>query len=287
MCQKSVITTIQRCAMLGLALAPIAEQGGTFVARQEGEDNNSTASINLKVRDPSSKGDVRIQPAADWRAVRLPVISVAVIDEHLLTRECITTSLQELGDNLDIQSFATCDDCLQSTRTHDLVLYHAHESGAHHGDDEERLASLNRLLKIAPVIILSAFDCPEAIVDAFESGARGYILTTSTSLELAIEIIRLVRAGGTFVPKSSLSLRGTNRQGTAFRATAIHRLTPRQMEVLDRIKLGKANKIIAHELGVSESTVKVEIHDIMKKMKATNRTEVACRAYAVAVDGDG
>jgi DNA-binding NarL/FixJ family response regulator len=215
------------------------------------------------------------------------VISVAVVDEHLFTRECITTSLQQLGSNLDIASFAACDDCLRSTRTHDLVLYHVHERVARCGDDEERLACLNRLLKIAPVIILSDFDRPESIVEAFESGARGYIPTASTSVALAIEIIRLVRAGGTFVPQSNLSLPGTTRGGVTLRATTICGLTPRQMEVLHRLKLGKANKMIAHELGVSESTVKVEIHDIMKKMKATNRTEVACRAYAFASDGGG
>jgi DNA-binding NarL/FixJ family response regulator len=47
------------------------------------------------------------------------------------------------------------------------------------------------------------------------------------------------------------------------------------------LKSGKANKIIAHELGVSESTVKVHIGRIMKKLNATNRTQVVCRAYAL------
>jgi DNA-binding NarL/FixJ family response regulator len=289
---------MQRNVVLHRALIrSIAEKGGTVVARQEGEDDSSTDPVSLKERDPSSKGDRRIQSAADWIAVRLPVISIAIIDEHSFTRECITSSLREFGDNLDIASFAACDDCLQSTRTHDLVLYHAHESVAyhrilyhthesvaHHADDEEHLACLNKLLKIAPVIILSDVDCPESIVEAFERGARGYIPTASTTVELAIEIIRLVRAGGTFAPRSSLCLQETNPRGAALRSITIHRLTPRQREVLDRLKLGKANKIIAHELGVSESTVKVDIHDIMKKMKATNRTEVACRAYAIATD---
>ncbi len=56
------------------------------------------------------------------------------------------------------------------------------------------------------------------------------------------------------------------------------------MEVLDRLKLGKTNKIIAHELEISESTVKVHIRNLMKKIKATNRTEVACRVYVFATD---
>jgi DNA-binding NarL/FixJ family response regulator len=267
------------------------------MVQQVGEDESSTGTVNLKESHPSIKDDGRLQPTTDWMAIKSPVISIAVIDEHSFTRECIARSLQEFDHKLDIASFAACDDCLKSTRTHDLVLYHAHESAthrdifhhrcesaAHHEDDQERLAHLKRLLKIAPVIILSAVECPESIVEAFESGARGYIPMASTSVELAVEIIRLVRAGGTFVPPSTLSLRETDWRGSAPRVITIHRLTPRQIEVLDYLKLGKTNKIIAHELEMSESTVKVHIRNIMKKMKATNRTEVACLAYDLATD---
>jgi DNA-binding NarL/FixJ family response regulator len=56
------------------------------------------------------------------------------------------------------------------------------------------------------------------------------------------------------------------------------------MAILDRLKLGKPNKIIAHELGVSESTVKVHIGRMMRKLKATNRTQLVSRAYALAAD---
>jgi len=55
----------------------------------------------------------------------------------------------------------------------------------------------------------------------------------------------------------------------------IDRLTPRERDVLLGLIDGKANKIIAYELNLRESTVKVHIRNIMKKLKATNRTEVA------------
>jgi DNA-binding NarL/FixJ family response regulator len=48
--------------------------------------------------------------------------------------------------------------------------------------------------------------------------------------------------------------------------------------VLSHLKQGKANKTIAHELGMSESTVKVHVRNIMRTMGATNRTEAACKA---------
>ena len=50
-------------------------------------------------------------------------------------------------------------------------------------------------------------------------------------------------------------------------------LTPRQATVLSLLQQGKANKIIAYELGMSESTVKVHIRNIMRKIGATNRTQ--------------
>jgi DNA-binding NarL/FixJ family response regulator len=58
--------------------------------------------------------------------------------------------------------------------------------------------------------------------------------------------------------------------------------TAKELVILDRLKLGKANKIIAHELGVSESTVKMHIGKIMKKLKVTNRTQVVSRALTLS-----
>jgi DNA-binding NarL/FixJ family response regulator len=54
--------------------------------------------------------------------------------------------------------------------------------------------------------------------------------------------------------------------------------TSRQMTVLFHLQRGNANKIIAHELGMSESTVKVHVRNIMRKMNATNRTQAVYKA---------
>jgi DNA-binding NarL/FixJ family response regulator len=52
-------------------------------------------------------------------------------------------------------------------------------------------------------------------------------------------------------------------------------LTTRQLAVLEAVRRGKANKIIAYELNMCESTVKVHLRNIMKKLRARNRTEAA------------
>jgi len=102
-----------------------------------------------------------------------------------------------------------------------------------------------RLLEISRVIILAGVDCPVSRSEAFESGARGYIPIASTTVELAIAIIRLVRAGGNIgAPGQPVSARDPP-SGCSPQAITTYGFPPCQME--------KPNKIIAHELEVSES----------------------------------
>jgi len=92
----------------------------------------------------------------------------------------------------------------------------------------------------------------------------------------AVAAIRLVKDGGTIAPVEPLLANRTRRADPEADETS-SALTPRQMTVLAHLRQGKANKIIAYELGMSESTVKVHVRNIMRKVKATNRTEVAYR----------
>ena len=229
--------------------------------------------------ETTSEGDYASPPLIRKIPFQGAVISVAVIDEHTFTRESITRSLQEPCNLLDIVSFATCDECLGSTKIYDLILYHVHKSVANENNNGERLASVKKVLPTAPVILLCDVDSVDLMRAAFDSGVRGCIPTVSTTLELAIQIMYFVKIGGTFVPPSSLTARGIPNR------TATQQFTPRQMAVLDRLKLGKPNKVIAFELQMSESTVKAHIQNIMKMMKVTNRTEVACRARELEIRG--
>ena len=65
------------------------------------------------------------------------------------------------------------------------------------------------------------------------------------------------------------------RGATDERASLRHDLTARERDVLHSLRSGHQNKIIAYELGISESTVKVHLRNIMKKLNASNRTQVA------------
>src|SRR5262249_7462502 len=126
-----------------------------------------------------------------------------------------------------------------------------------------------------PMIVLSDVEDPDQIIDAIGRGARGYV-PTSVPLEVVVGVMRLVRAGGIFIPASSLmaAKRSNDCTGTS-RQSRSGLFTARQAAVVEALRRGKANKIIAYELNMRESTVKVHIRNIMKKLKARNRTEVA------------
>ena len=231
------------------------------------------------------------QETTGWTTLDSATISVAIIDDQSFTRECIARSLNEADARLNVSPFPNCEDCISSTKRHDVILYHARReqrpsTDADRESDAVRRPPFGRILEIAPIILLSDSDGPNAILEALEWGARGYVPTRDMTLKLVLEIIRLVRAGGTFVPASSLALRFTGRRGSAgasaeSREAVAERFTPRQLAVLHHLKQGKANKTIARELAMSESTVKIHLRNIMKKMNASNRTEVACRAHAL------
>lgn len=125
-----------------------------------------------------------------------------------------------------------------------------------------------------PIILLADTDELPQILQALELGVRGFI-PTSVGMEVCIEAIGLAIAGGVFVPASSvMAVRRFVESGQEPSPLA-GMFTARQAEVVEALRRGKANKIIAYELNLRESTVKVHIRNIMRKLKATNRTEVA------------
>jgi len=88
-----------------------------------------------------------------------------------------------------------------------------------------------------------------------------------------------VKAGGVYVPASSVvAAKHSDDDIGAPKRFCNGMFTARQAAVVEALRRGKANKIIAYELKMRESTVKVHVRSIMKKLKAKNRTEVAFMA---------
>jgi DNA-binding NarL/FixJ family response regulator len=204
--------------------------------------------------------------------------TLVIIDSRALSRECLAASVQAAARQA-VLTFASVKEWLDVAATQpsvSLVLLCA--DGRKLGDQtvERQLALLAGAAHPRPVILLSDIDEISEILAALEGGAQGYI-PTSITLNLAIEAMRLVRAGGIFVPATSLM--AWNKAGGVSAAPPRDLLaevfTTRQAAVLRALREGKANKVIAYELKMRESTVKVHVRNIMKKLKARNRTEAA------------
>ena len=204
--------------------------------------------------------------------------SVVLIDNNAFSRECTIGALGTVYGGASIIGCASVADLprhdLRNGAVH-IALLNAHGKRASDPAIEGALTELRERLGSVAVVLIADQDSGDRVIEALGHGIRGYIPATA-SLKVAVEAMRLVEAGGTYIPADSLLNYSLTRSsnGTALNG---HQFTPRQMAVLQRIQQGKANKIIAHELSMSESTVKVHIRNIMQKLKATNRTEVAFR----------
>jgi len=116
----------------------------------------------------------------------------------------------------------------------------------------------------ARVLMLTTYDGDTDIHRAIQSGAQGYVLKNSTGVEL-IPALRAVAAGQKWIPKE-ISARLTSRK-------MFEELTARELEVLQQIAKGLANKEIGNALKISEHTVKDHLKHILGKLHVADRTE--------------
>lgn len=205
--------------------------------------------------------------------------TVVVIDRRAFSRECLAGALRASASNLTVLMFSSVQDYVQHSSgasAPSLVLLCTGSRKARDEDLARDITLLTREAGAPALALLSDEEDPSQVIAALDRGVRGYI-PTSLPLDVAVEAMHLVRAGGTYIPASSLlscrrSLE-TSPQPSPDASGGV--FTTRQTAVLRALREGKANKLIAYELNMRESTVKVHVRNIMKKLKARNRTEVA------------
>ena len=221
-----------------------------------------------------SRGSSTDMDAPDGRCV-LGEGAVVLIEKRTLVRDSLAQSFQQNCEG-SIVAYSSVEEWLESDDERPVALVILSISGklSDYGSGDE-LANLSQSANGVPVAVMSDAEDLDEIVDALDQGARGYI-PTSLSFKVAIEAIRLVSAGGVYVPASSLmAAKRTPDEGNNSQRYFNGMFTARQAAVVEALRRGKANKIIAYELNMCESTVKVHVRTIMKKLKAKNRTEVA------------
>jgi DNA-binding NarL/FixJ family response regulator len=200
-----------------------------------------------------------------------------IIDNRALDRQCLARCISTLKIDMDVLAFGSMDEWKKKQHEYPPLAAILLNVGGKKVVEPAVAEEIKKLSSefTAPVIVLADSDDLSQIMKALECGAKGYI-PSSVSIDVCIEAIALSLAGGIFVPASSVfSMRQILETGSPVARPLASMFTARQAEVVAALRRGKANKIIAYELNLRESTVKVHIRNIMKKVKATNRTEVA------------
>jgi DNA-binding NarL/FixJ family response regulator len=208
-----------------------------------------------------------------------------VVDDHILFREGLKFMLRNLERDIVVEEASTCEQAIKMAAgpaAYDLVLLDLNLPG-HGGLDA--LAAFKSALPHAPLVILSGEDDPALVRKAIDQGAMGFIPKTSTP-KVMIEAVQLILNRGTYLPPHCLERPhpkvSERHAGYGPVKTSPADLSPRQSEVLRLLMRGCPNKVIARQLGISESTVKTHVVQVMRTLGASNRTQAV---YAAARSG--
>jgi DNA-binding NarL/FixJ family response regulator len=213
------------------------------------------------------------------------VPALIVIEPRSFVRNCILSSLSSATAMLGIGVGSVEEYLTRLGDVQSAIIVCAMDAGA--ADVSNRLVRLKSAGVRVPVIVMADASNVDLILAALNCEANGFI-PADISLEIAAHALKLVMAGGSYFPVDSLlAARPTPATRNLPEPTPKSRIfTRRQIAVIDALRKGKANKIIAYELNMCESTVKVHVRNIMKKLNAKNRTEVAYLAGELLADQD-
>ncbi|MEO7728107.1 MAG: response regulator transcription factor [Burkholderiales bacterium] len=210
-------------------------------------------------------------------------MKILIIDDHPLIREALRHVLKVLDAGIQLveaQNFAEGITAADSHPDLDLILL---DLGLPDIDGNDALVELRRRYPAVPTVVLSASEHPATVTRAIETGAMGFIPKT-TSSQLLLNALRLVLAGGVYLPTEVLRQhQGTpepalrlaaeaSDSGKLLEPSAIG-LTERQSDVLALLVQGKSNKLICRDLGLAEGTVKIHVTAILKALNVSNRTQ--------------
>jgi DNA-binding NarL/FixJ family response regulator len=204
-----------------------------------------------------------------------PRPSMALIDPMALTRGPIGELLAKAFPGYALITASTCEELLETADVGGphLVVVYTRSAGLTNTWAQSALELLRARLPEASVVVLSDKNDLDDVNQALTHGARGYI-PSCVECEIAFAALRLISAGGTFVPAAALRSTAAkpDDQDERKRRSGGLCLTPRELSVLDLLREGKPNKLIARQLDMQESTVKVHVRNILRKLGAANRT---------------
>ncbi|HEY8761457.1 MAG TPA: response regulator transcription factor [Candidatus Dormibacteraeota bacterium] len=204
-----------------------------------------------------------------------PPIRVVIVDDHELLREGTRQILQRDATIEVIAEASRGDQAVEvvARLQPDVVLLDLRLPGLPGIEVARRIAQLSPATR---VLVLSAYDEEDYVLEALQAGAAGYLLKTAPSNEL-LEAVRAVAAGATVLEPSvsaALARRWTRADGPGGTDLSV-----RELEVLRLTAHGMANKEIAGKLGLSLRTVEGHLNRTFGKLGVASRTEAVFHAF--------
>ena len=197
-------------------------------------------------------------------------IRVLCVDDHPLVRKGIAWILANEEDMLLVAEAGDGQEAVELFRTHhpDVTLMDLRMPGF---DGIAATKAIRQEYPQARIIALTSYDGDQDIYQALEAGVRGYLLKEMAHTDV-LEAIRTVHRGKRLLPQEV-----ADRIGAYFPQVA---LTPREVEVLEFVAKGFANKQIADQIGTAAGTVRIHVQHILAKLGAADRTH----AVTIALD---
>ena len=198
-----------------------------------------------------------------------------VADDHPLFREAIINTISSAfpgSSTYETEDVESTLELIKSNDEIDLILLDLNMPG---------MTGLNGLLDVrnecptTPVVIVSAETEKQKILQTLSYGAVGFI-AKSSSKKVIGEAIQSVFEGNVYLPPNIMRSQTVDNQTNEYEISPekISLLTRRELIVLKHLTKGEANKQIAYNLHISETTIKSHVSSILKKLGATNRVKV-------------
>jgi DNA-binding NarL/FixJ family response regulator len=206
---------------------------------------------------------------------------ILIADDHPLFREAIHNVISDGFPGSEVMETADLDSALALTQEHDdldLILLDLNMPGMH---GLNGLINLRNEAPTIPVVIVSAEQDKQIVLQAITYGAVGFITKSSPRVQMT-EAIQQILNGNVYLPPDIIRTQkcGTRRMNDApsFPPELLQALTRKQLLVLERMTKGESNKQIAYTLEIAETTVKAHVSAILRKLNVHNRVQAILSA---------
>lgn len=208
---------------------------------------------------------------------------ILIADDHPLFREAITNVIEKSFPGCETLETEDLDSALSITQEHDeldLILLDLNMPGM---NGLNGLITLRNEAPTIPVVIVSAEEDKQIVLQAITYGAVGFITKSSPRAKMT-EALTQILAGNVYLPSDIIrssqpeSRRTSRRDDSQIPPELLSSLTRRQLLVLERMSKGESNKQIAYNLNIAETTVKAHVSAILRKLNVHNRIQAVLSA---------